>query len=414
MAATSQMRNGWETPQLSFPLDLSQAAIERTTNDRQCPSISLSLGLSQTSWLSPEKREREDLADISYGTDFEFCVIGNNNNNGGQNSVTGESHLAVADELSVDSEILPLIKGHVEAEPAFIARRDVSLESLKCGSPVRSTAAPPSKITNNCWGNVASKSLRHNPPGKWNELMFELSNKKNVFADHNRRSTSCKTVDQSGNILKQQPSPTKSMWSFSRIGRTGGEMEGNSLFRSSPFSRRHSTAECKYKPATAGFTSKDTENLPSLAEVSKPLEAWSMSNKIQTERQFLGQLKPRNQAEKGKAEKCGRDKLSSPGLPAVKAGMIGRSSGRVGAVRNMGSSGSHVSKAAILNSPPPGKAMAEGYFRQKENSSIGRRRVRVSPVVNVRDCMGHSGGRWKGGGGHFTFFSGRDKKQPQP
>lgn len=427
MAASLQsIGNGCRAPQVSFPLDFSQAATERTTNDGQSPRISFSLDHLQTTWLSPERREREDVADVSYDTDFEFCVIPKNNN-GRQNSVSGETHVPVAEELSVDSEILPLINGPVEAQPVFIARRDVSLESLKCRSPVRSTSSPPSKTTSSCSRNVASKSLRDKPPGTGKEMIFEMSNKKNVFADHNRRnSTSRKTVDQSGNILKQQASPTKSLWSFSRSCRTGGEVKGNCLFRPSLFSRRQPTAECKYNSAISGCLSEEIKNLPRVVEDSKPLEAWSMSNKILSERRLRGQLKPRIEAEEGKAEtkpwrnKGGRNKLSGPGLPVVRSGMSDQgSSGRAGGsgrltVRNVGSSSSSVAKSATLNSPPPGKPMAEGYFLQKDKKSMGRGRVRVTPVVNMSVCMGHAGGRWYGGGGHLSFFSGRDKRQPQP
>jgi len=64
-------------------------------------------------------------------------------------------------------------------------------------------------------------------------------------------------------------------------------MNGHCLFWSSQFSRSHS---------------KEIENLSGLAEDSKPLEAWSMSNKIQLERRLVGQLKTKIKEEEGNAE----------------------------------------------------------------------------------------------------------------
>jgi hypothetical protein len=62
----------------------------------------------------------------------------------------------------------------IEAQPVPIAHH-VSLESLRCLSPLRSTSSPSLEIRSNCWGNVASKSLRHKPPNKWKEMVFKLS-----------------------------------------------------------------------------------------------------------------------------------------------------------------------------------------------------------------------------------------------
>lgn len=388
MAASLEIGNGWQSPRISFTCDFSQTETERNTIDWQSPRISFSLNLSQTDRISPEKRKRKDVADINCVTDFEFYV-------NGRNSITGETHLAIADELFMDGKMVPLIHGPVEAQPVPIAHH-VSLENLRCLSPVRLTSSP-SKITSSCWGNVASKSLRHKPPSKWKEMLFKLSNKENVCAE-NRRRTLFKVVDQS------QPSSTKSVWSFSRSCRTGGEMKGNGLFRSLPFSRSHSTAERKYKAATSGCTSKEIEiDLSGLVEGSKPPEAWSRSNKVQPEPQYYSELKPRSEAEEGKGEAraeqytAGRGKLGSSGLPASRMSSQ-RSTGRVGAngrlmIRN-------------LDSPPPGKPMAEGSLVVKANNSMGGG-VRVSPVLNV-------GGSWNGCGGLFGFFSRREKKQPQP
>ena len=224
--------NGWQSPRISFTFDFSQTETERNANDLQSPRISFSLSLSQTDRIPQEfKCKREDVySDINHDTDFEFFV-------NGRNSMTRElTHVAIADELFVDGKMLPLIQGPVEAQPVSIARH-VSLENLRCLSPVQFYFSP-SKIRSSCWGNVASKSLRdHKPPNKWKEMLFKLiRNKENVCADNNRRSTSLKVVDQS------LPSSTKSVWSFSRSCRTvGREIKGNSLFRFLPFSRSHST-----------------------------------------------------------------------------------------------------------------------------------------------------------------------------
>jgi hypothetical protein len=387
MAASLEIGNGCQSPRISFTFDFSQTEPERTTNDRQSPRISFSLNISQTDRISTEKQKR-DVADVNCDTDFEFCV-------NGLNSIIGESLLPVADELFVDGKILPLV-------------HHVSLENLKCLSPVRSTSSPSSEITSTRLGNVASKSLRHKPPNKWKEMVFKLSKKESVSAENRRASF--KVVDQS------QPSSMKPLSSFSRSCRTGGEMKGNGLFRSLSFSRSHSSTEPKYKAATSGCTSKEIETgLSGQVEGAKPPEAWSINNKVQPELRYYGELKPRFEADGGKEETkakqytAGRGKLGSPGLPVsrMRRGMSSQQiTERFGA--------NSMSMVRNLESPPPGKTMVEGSLFVKAKNSIGGRGVRVSPVVNVPVCIAHAGGRWNGGGSLFGFFSKREKKRPEP
>jgi hypothetical protein len=416
MAASLEIGNGWQSPRISFTFDFSQTETERTTNDWQSPRISFSLNLSQTDRISPEKRKREDVADVIYDTDFEFCVISNNNN--GRSSIRGETLLPIADELFVDGKILPLIHCPVEAQPVSIARH-LSLERSRCQSPVRSTSSPPSKIRSCCWGNVASKSLRHKAPNKWKEIMFKLSNKEDARAENRRASSKFLDQDRSGNnCAKQQTSSsTISMWPFTRTCSTGGgEMEGNGLFYSLPCSSIPSPADLKYKAATTGCTYKEIEILPGLVEGSKPLKAWGISNKVQSDPRCLR----RNDKEETKIKQtAGRGKQGSPGLPAsrIRGGMnsprtvVGN--GRL-MVRNLGRSSSTVAEAASFYSPRPGRPMADGYFPPKANSSMGGG-VGVSQVLNVPTCIdiGYVGGRRNGGGGLFDLFSKREKKQPQ-
>lgn len=432
--ASSEIRNGWQSPRLSYTLDLSQTETERPISDWQSPRISFSLNLSQSDRISPEKRKRQDVADLNYDTDFEFCVATNNND---RHSIFEEALLSVADELFMDGKILPLSRP-TEAQPVTIASH-LGLENSRCRSPVRSTSYPPSKITSGCSGDVASKSSRHKPPSKWKEIMLKLSNKENACAEI--RGTPSKLVDQdrSGNNVKQQPSSTRSRWPFSRSCSTGsGETKGNSLFCSLPFSRSHSTAERKHKAATSAFcyrsrsvgaqcTSKEIEiDLSGPVEGSKPPEGWSICNKVQPDPRYLGDLKPRFQAEDGKAETKarktrGRSKGSSPGRPLkIRGGLSShRNTGRVVGngrlmVRNLERSSSSTAKVTSLDSPRPGRPMADGCLLVKSNSIGG---VRVNPVLNVPACIGigYVGGGWNGGGSLFGFrglFSKRDKKQP--
>ena len=95
---------------------------DTTNDDRQSPRISFSLNLSQTDGISPEKRTSED---VTYDTDFEFCVISNNNNNG-LTSIIEETLLPVADELFRDGKILPLIQRPIEAQPVTFCRSSQS------------------------------------------------------------------------------------------------------------------------------------------------------------------------------------------------------------------------------------------------------------------------------------------------
>jgi hypothetical protein len=237
------------SPRISFTLDLSQT--DTTNDDRQSPRISFSLNLSQPDEISPEKRRRED---VSYDTDFDFCVISNNND--GWNTIIGETLLPVADELFEDGKILPLIHGPLETQPVTIARH-LSLEISKCRSPVRSISSSPSKIMSSCWGNGASKSLCHKPPNKWKDIMFKLNNKENSRAENIIKSSKGVDRDGSGNNVKQQTSPMKSLCPFSRSCSARREMNGKCLSCSLPCYRIQSTAEQKYKVATS--TSKDME-----------------------------------------------------------------------------------------------------------------------------------------------------------
>lgn len=433
--ASSEIRNGWQSPRMSYTLDLSQPETERPTNDWQSPRISFSLNLSQSDRISPEKRKRPDVADLSYDTDFEFSVLNNNND---RHAIFEEALLSVADELFLDGKILPLIRP-IEAQPITIASH-LGLETSRCPSPVRSTSYPPSKITSSCSGNVASKSSPHKPPSKWKEIMFKLSNRENMSAES--RGISSKVVDQdrSGNNVKQQPSSTRSRWPFSRSCSTGsGETKGNGLFCSLPFSRSHSTAERKHKAAASAFcyrsrsvgarcTSKEIEaDLSRLVEGSKSTEGWSISNKVQPDPRYLTDLKPRFQAEDTKAEtKARQTRGRSKGSPGrslkVKGGTSShRNPGRVVGngrlmVRNLERSSSSAFKSAILDSPRPGRSVPDGCLLVKSNSIGG---VRVNPVLNVPACIGigYVGGSRNGGGSLFGFrglFSKRDKKQASP
>lgn len=400
---------------MSFTLDLSQT--DTTSDDRQSPRISFSLNLSQMDGISPEKRKREDAADVSYDTDFEFCVISSNNNNddGRWNTSTGETLLPVADELFVDGKILPLIHGPLEGKPVTIAHH-LSLEISRCRSPVRSISSPPSKIASNCWGNVACKSLYHKPPNKWRDIIFKLSTKENARA----QNSEVDNRDGSGDNVKQQTSPTKSLCPFSRSCSTDLEMKGRCLFCSLPCSRIQSTAEHKYKAATSKHRETD---VPVLVQDSKPLEARRISNKVQPDPRCLGELKPRFQLEDGKEETkvkrtADRVKLDSPGIPTSRmrgSKSCQRTTGRVGGngrfmARNLERCSSNAAKAATLDSPLS-KRMAKGSLLPKANNSMGVEGMKVSPVVNVSVCIGYGGGGWIGGGGLFGFFSKREKKQ---
>ena len=380
---------------------------DTTNDDRQSPRISFSLNLSQTDGISPEKRTSED---VTYDTDFEFCVISNNNNNG-LTSIIEETLLPVSDELFRDGKILPLIQRPIEAQPVTFAGH-LSLEISRCRSPVRSISSPPSKITSSCSGNVGAKSL-------CKEITFKLSNKESTPAENKRTDQ-----DGSGNIVKQQTS----LCPISRSCSTGGEMKGNCLFCSLPCSR----IKRKYKAAA----SKDIDpDVPGIVEGSKRLEARRISNKVQPDPPCLGELKPMKPrfklVEDGKEETKGkqtadRGKLGSTVIPAsrMRGGIRGqRTAGKVGGnersmVRNLERSSSNIAvKAASLDSPPPGKPMAEGYLLVKANNSNGAGEVKISPVVNVSVCIGYAGGcRWNGVGGLFGFFSKtkREKKQTQP
>jgi len=400
MAAYLEIGNGWQSPRISFTLDLSQT--DTTNDDRQSPRISFSLNLLHTDGISPEKRRRED---VSYDTDFEFCVISNNND--GWNTIRGETLLPVADELFEDGKILPLIHGPLETQPVTIAGH-LSLEISKCRSPVRSISSSPSKITSSCWRNVASKSLCHKAPNKWKDIMFKLSNKENSREENIRKSSKGVDRDESGNNVKQQISPTKSLCPFSRSCSTGGEMKGKCLFCSLPYSRMQSTAEQKYKVATS--TSKDIESdVPVLVEGSKPLEARRISNKVQPHPRRLEDAKEETKVKRT----AGRGQLGSPGISAskIRGSKSGhRTTGRVGGngrsmVQNWERSSRNAAKAASLDSPPPGKRMAERSFLVKANNSMAGEGMKVSPVVNVSVCIGS-------GGGLFGFFSKREKKQP--
>lgn len=418
MASSLEIGNGWQSPRISFTFDFSQAETERTTNDWQSPRISFSLNLSQTDRISPEKRKREDVADVNYDTDFEFCVISNNNN--GRNSIRGDTLLPIADELFADGKVLPLIRGPVEAQPVTIAHH-LSLETSRCGSPVRSTSSPPSKIRSCCWGNVGSKSLRHKPPNKWKEIMFKLSNKEVARAENRR--TSSKLLDQDGsgtNYVKQQTSSTISMWPFSRTCSTaGGEMEGNGLICSLPCCRVPSTEELKYKAAATGCMYKEIEILPGLVKGSKPSKAWGITNKVQSD----PPCEKRNGKEETKVKQtAGSGKRGSPAPLSSKTSADMNSPGTVVGngrltVRNLGRSrsSSAVEEAASFCSPRPGRPLAEGNFPAKANNSMGGG-VRVTPVLNVPTCIGigYVGGRSIAGGGLFDLFSKREMKRPQP
>jgi len=408
MAASFEIGSSWQSPRNSFTFDLSHT--DATNDDWQSPRISFSLNLPQTDRISPEKRKREEVADVNCDTDFEFCVISNNND--GRNSIVGETLLPVADQLFVDSKILPVIHGPVEAQPITIARH-LSLERSRCQSSVRPTSSPP-KVSSSCSGNVSSKSPSHKPLNKWKEIMFKLSSQE-------RKSSKVVDQDRSDNNVKQQPSSTRSLWPFSRSWSTGREMKGNGLFCSLPFSRSQSTAERKYKTETSVCTPKDIDtDVRGLVEGSKPLEAWSISDKIQSCPRCPGELKPRFEAEDGNAETkvkhtSGRSKLGSQLATGIGRSKLGSqlAAGIVGGngrlmVRNLERSSTSAAKAPSLDSPRPGRPMAEGSFLPKANNSMGR--VRVSPVLNVPIGIGYVGGRWNGGGGLFGFSPKREKK----
>lgn len=397
MAASLEIGSPWQSPRSSFTFDLSQ--IGTTNDDWQSPRISFSLNLPQTGRVSPEKRKREEVAGVNCDTDFEFCV--KSNNNSGRNSTIGETLLPVADQLFVDDKTLPLIHCPVEAQPVTIAHH-LSLERSSCQSAVRPTSSLPSKITSSCPGNVSSKPSSHKPLNKWKEILLKLSSQE-------RKSSKVIDQDISGNPVKQQHSSTRSRWPFSRSCSTGGgrETKGNGLFCSLPFARCHSTAERKYKPATSGCTSKEieTDDFRGLVEGSKPLEAWSISNKVQSGPRSLGELKPRFEAEDGKAEtKAKHTPVRSKLLSQPASGSVDGK--RMLMVRNLERSSTSVTEAASLVSPRPGRLMAEGSFLLKGNNSMGGRGgVRVSPVLNVPTRIGI------GGGGLFGFSPVREKKQ---
>jgi hypothetical protein len=279
-----------------------------STDECQSPRISFSLNLSQNDRISPENRKREGVADVHYDTDFEFCVVSNNDY---WISFFEQTLLSVADESFADAKILPVDRPietqHVSAASCL------DHESSRCQSQVRSASHPP-KITSSCLGNVASKSLSHKPPSKWKEMVFNLSNKESVSAESRRESF--KVVDQS------QPSSMKPLSSFSRSCRTGGEMKGNCLFRSLSFSRSHSSTEPKYNAENSRCTCKEIETgLSGQFEGAKPPEAWRINNKVQPELWYYGELKPRFEADGGKEETkakqytVGKGKLRSPRLP---------------------------------------------------------------------------------------------------
>jgi hypothetical protein len=212
MATSSEIGNGWQSPRISFTLDLDlcHSDTERTAvaysdggNDWLSPRISLSFNLSPTDKFLPKKRKREDVAVANYDTDFEFCVASRNCN--GWNSTSEETLLVVVDELFVDGKVLPLIRGPIKPQLVTIARH-LSLGISRSQSPVSSTSHPPSNMTRSCSGNVASKSLRHKSPSKWKVILLKLNNKENAFAESRGTTSNVIDQDRSVNNVKQQPS----------------------------------------------------------------------------------------------------------------------------------------------------------------------------------------------------------------
>lgn len=397
MAVSLEIGSSWQSPRNSFTFDLSQ--INTSNDDWQSPRISFSLNLPQADRNSPEKRKRDNVADVNFDTDFEFCVTRNNND--GRNPVSEETPVPVAAQLPVDNKILPLIEGHVEAQSMTIARH-LSFESSRCESRVRPTSPHRPKILSS---NVSSKSSSLKPLNMWKEIMFKLSSQE-------RKSTKVVDQDRSGNNAKQQPS-TKSLWPFSRSYSTGGEMKRNGLFCALPFSRSHSTAERKYKPGSSGSTSEDTDTeVRGLVEGSKPLEPCSTSEySIQSCSPCPADLKPKFETADGNTEtkakhSCGRSKLGSQRA----TGIVGGNCKLV--VPPLERCGASVAKAPSLDSPRPGRPRAVGYFPPKANHSVGGG-VKVTPVLNVPTCIGigYVGGRPIGGGGLFGFSPKREKKQ---
>jgi len=231
------------------------------------------------------------VAVANYDTDFEFCVASRNCN--GWNSTSEETLLAVADELFVDGKVLPLIRGPIKPQLVTIARH-LSLGISRSQSPVSSTSHPPSNMTRSCSGNVASKSLRHKSPSKWKVILLKLNNKENAFAESRGTTSNVIDQDRSVNNVKQQPSSQRFLCCPSPFvrGRFRAGRKDTVTNFTSCYKRMSVRPRC---------TSTEKETLPVLVEGLKPLEASSICNKVQLDARYLGELKPRLQAENGKS-----------------------------------------------------------------------------------------------------------------
>lgn len=345
--AWPEVGNGWQSPRISFSVDLSQ--IDRT---------------------SPEKRIRVGPADIIHSPEFEFCTVSRFKDS--REAVFGEI-LSSADELFVDGKILPQIRAP-KSQPLTIARH-LSLES---SSPLRSASLPCSKTSGAENGGFKSSNRMS---GRWKE-MFKRSNRDYFCA------ASKESEDESNE--EKPPATSRSRWPFSR---SGSESRVNGLFCSLPFSRSRSAVEHK---------SRTCSEAPSCYR-SKSVGAQSIFK--ETEDLVRGS-KPADKADSKDARKGPPDlprQKGSPGRPRRSSsariygrGSPGRGSGRF-VVRN----------SKTLDSPRPGKPMADGLL--KGHCNVSGVSMKVNPVLNVPAYIGPVGGR-NGPGlfGFRGFFSKRD------
>ncbi|GLJ10077.1 hypothetical protein SUGI_0121530 [Cryptomeria japonica] len=329
--AWPEVGNGWQSPRISFSVDLSQ--IDRT---------------------SPEKRIRVGPADIIHSPEFEFCTVSKFKD--GRDIAFGET-LMSADELFVDGKILPQISAP-KAQPLTIARH-LSLES---SSPIRSASFPSSKASGAENGGFKSSNRMS---GRWKE-MFKLSNRDYFCA-------TSKEAEEDGNGEKP-PVSSRSRWPFSR---SGGESRGNGLFCALPFSRSKSAVERKSRPCSeppscyrsksvgAQSAFKETE---ALVSGSKP----AVTTDLKDVKKGPPDL-PRHKGSPGRTRRSSSARSYGRGSP-------GRGSGRF-VVRN----------SKTLDSPRPGKPMADGLL--KSHCNVSGVSMKVNPVLNVPAYIGPKKGR---------------------
>ncbi|GLJ10075.1 hypothetical protein SUGI_0121510 [Cryptomeria japonica] len=199
-------------------------------NGWQSPRISFSVNLSQTDRESPGKQKRSDFDNMNYSTEFEFCSVKSVNHCCGTD-LSGT--LTSADELFVDGKILPQSRA-----PESQVLSDGSHASLESSSPVRSASHNLSKTSG--FENDPCKSARW-PSIRWKNI-FKLSN--NDRFCRALKEAPDQGLNEGNNDVKNLPFG-RSRWPFSRSGR---EKRGNCLFCALPFSRSKSGVERQSKP----------------------------------------------------------------------------------------------------------------------------------------------------------------------